>query len=77
MGAAIQEVKAIIKQRRLERGAVLPVGRRFGLKVQWEMMCLSPLTGDIAWLKANRPDYEHPNVEINGVRLTWPRKRTR
>jgi len=69
--SAIKRIREQIKSDGLKRGDTLKVGRRFGLAVQWEIMDRVPLTGDVAWVKANRPDFEHGNVLVDGARLEW------
>lgn len=68
---AIERIRSQIKANGLKRGETLTVGRALGLKAQWEILDQSPLTGDVAWVRANRPDFEHGNVQVDGIKIEW------
>lgn len=70
---AIARIREKIAKDGFRRGDTMTVGRRLGLKLQWEIMDKSPMSGDVAWVRANRPDFEHDNILVDGVRITWER----
>lgn len=69
---AISRIRDKIAKDGYKRDGEMRVARRLGLAVQWAIMDSHPLTGDVSWVRANNPSFEHHNVQIDGVRITWP-----
>lgn len=78
---ALQSTKAIdlirekIGKDGYRPGDTMTVERRLGARLQWEIMDQSRWTADVAWVRENRPDFDHwragGEVAVDGVKVFW------
>lgn len=67
----IAKIREKIRIDGLKAGDTITVGQRRGKRLAWEIMDLSRFTGDTAWVREHRSDWNPGFAHVSGVRVEW------